>query len=272
MFCIYCGKALPKESRVCGYCGKPTVKSSGDTEWEDFSAPEEAFSAVERTEPDREPFAASPAPAPQKHLAEPEEKPIPELAPDKPFSPDLPVPEVPKEAVSPAPEIPQISSPEVVQPMAPACEEESGFSPWLPVFSEEKEEAAGSLEEVFSEEEGLLPEKEEEALSASAAQSEQEQVLHTARRDRPISTIGFFWTEFLLLIPVLNLILLFVWAFRKKTNQNRRAFARSALIWLLIALLSLLFVLIVMIVTRQSLDLNYWIQQLKDLINGIPTL
>lgn len=88
---------------------------------------------------------------------------------------------------------------------------------------------------------------------------------------RPVRTGGFFFTELLLLIPIINLILLFVWAFRKRTNLNRKAFARSLLIWILIALLLLLAGLIVMIVLQMPTDYHYWIDRLKDLVNSIPS-
>ena len=88
---------------------------------------------------------------------------------------------------------------------------------------------------------------------------------------RPVRTGGFFFTELLLLIPIINLILLFVWAFRKRTNLNRKAFARSILIWILIALLLLLAGLIVMIVLQMPMDYHYWIDRLKELVNSIPS-
>lgn len=88
---------------------------------------------------------------------------------------------------------------------------------------------------------------------------------------RPVRTGGFFFTELLLLIPIINLILLFVWAFRKRTNLNRKAFARSILIWILITLLLLLAGLIVMIVLQMPMDYHYWIDRLKDLVNSIPS-
>jgi hypothetical protein len=56
-------------------------------------------------------------------------------------------------------------------------------------------------------------------------------------KHKPISTAGFFFTQLLLLIPLLNILLLFVWAFRKRTNANRQAFARSILIWMLLFLI-----------------------------------
>jgi hypothetical protein len=90
------------------------------------------------------------------------------------------------------------------------------------------------------------------------------------KRTRPITTVGFFGTQLLLLIPLVNLLLLFIWAFRRKTNLNRRAFARSILIWLVILLVALLAVVVVLLVMKVPVDLNYWLQQLKDAVNRIP--
>lgn len=87
---------------------------------------------------------------------------------------------------------------------------------------------------------------------------------------RPVRTGGFFFTELLLLIPVINVILLFVWAFRKRTNLNRKAFARSILIWILIVLLLVLAGLVTMIVLQMPTDYHYWISRFKELVNSIP--
>lgn len=90
------------------------------------------------------------------------------------------------------------------------------------------------------------------------------------KRARPMRTAGFFGTQLLLLIPVINIILLFVWAFRRRSNFNRKAYARSILIWILIVLLLLLTGLLAMIIFRIPTDINYWIDQLKAAVNSIP--
>lgn len=56
---------------------------------------------------------------------------------------------------------------------------------------------------------------------------------------RPISTWGFVWRTLLFMIPVLGLVLMFVFAFANGINENSRSYARSALI------LTLLFAIIV---------------------------
>ncbi|MEA5050356.1 MAG: zinc ribbon domain-containing protein [Oscillospiraceae bacterium] len=56
-------------------------------------------------------------------------------------------------------------------------------------------------------------------------------------RYAPVSTFGFLLMDILLLIPVLNLILLFVWARKNSKKINRRNFARGTLIFLLLVAL-----------------------------------
>lgn len=160
---------------------------------------------------------------------------MPVLVPEAPVSPELPVPEIPGEGFPEGPDMPQPGAPEVEIPGAPTLHPEPLPQVEIPqvheavtAHGEPSEEPAAVLEEI-----PMVSIDGGEETSSNTAQSTQGGVLHTARRDRPVSTVGFFWTEFLLLIPLLNLVLLFVWAFREKTNRNRRAFARSVLIWIL---------------------------------------
>lgn len=55
-----------------------------------------------------------------------------------------------------------------------------------------------------------------------------------SQRDRPLSTSEFFAIMLLLGIPVLNLILLLLWAFGSGTNLNKRNLSRAMLIFTLI--------------------------------------
>ena len=60
----------------------------------------------------------------------------------------------------------------------------------------------------------------------------------------PLSTGNFFWMPVLIGIPLVGLILLLVWAFSKDVNVNRKNYARSVLIWILVtAILAVLAVL-----------------------------
>ncbi len=89
------------------------------------------------------------------------------------------------------------------------------------------------------------------------------------RNFKPLSTAGFFFTEFLLLIPIINILMLFIWALRSKTNANRKAFARSILIWLLIILITSFSTLIVLMSMKIPVDPFYWFEQFKYYINSI---
>ena len=52
-----------------------------------------------------------------------------------------------------------------------------------------------------------------------------------------LSTGNFFWLPVITAIPVIGIILIFVWAFSKNTNINRKHYARAVLIWLLISVI-----------------------------------
>lgn len=70
----------------------------------------------------------------------------------------------------------------------------------------------------------------------------------------------FFWTDFLLAIPVVNLILALVWGFSSDVNLNKRNYCRSKLIWILIrvALYVLAFIFILAIGGIGALTYNLY--------------
>lgn len=163
----------------------------------------------------------------------------------------------------------------------------------LPAYSAKVEEmvdlcnaAANHLKECTAEASAVEEEKPVEASQQPEQEPEQEiepneeslpaalpasrRMGGTDKRARPMRTAGFFGTQLLLLIPVINIILLFVWAFRRRSNFNRKAYARSILIWILIALLLLLAGLLAMIILRVPIDINDWIDRLKAAVNSIP--
>ncbi len=121
-----------------------------------------------------------------------------------------------------------------------------------------------------------VAEKEEPKLEEKAAETKAEGETEEAapaeedKRLKPTKTSGFFWAEFLLVIPIVNIVLLFVWAFSKKVRYGRRNFARSLLIWALIAVIVGIAGFVTMLVLKQPLDINYWVDQLKDAVNHIP--
>lgn len=56
---------------------------------------------------------------------------------------------------------------------------------------------------------------------------------------KPIKSFGFFWREIVCLIPLVNIIVLFVLAFAEGININSRSYARAKLIKYLIFILCL---------------------------------
>lgn len=52
---------------------------------------------------------------------------------------------------------------------------------------------------------------------------------------KPLSTWSFIWRKLLFMIPIANIVVLFVFAFAEGINKNSRSYARAALIGLLTA-------------------------------------
>ena len=52
---------------------------------------------------------------------------------------------------------------------------------------------------------------------------------------KPLSTWSFIWRKLLFIIPIVNIVVLFVFAFAEGINKNSRSYARAALIGLLTA-------------------------------------
>lgn len=64
-------------------------------------------------------------------------------------------------------------------------------------------------------------------------------------KEEPISTKSYVGIMFLLIIPVLNLLLLIIWACGGCRKKNKRNFARAALLWFVIgSILSILIILV----------------------------
>ncbi|MEG0751895.1 MAG: zinc ribbon domain-containing protein [Oscillospiraceae bacterium] len=62
---------------------------------------------------------------------------------------------------------------------------------------------------------------------------------------KPLGIFRFFGMLFLLGIPVLNIVMLFRWAFGWGVNKNKRDFARGALLYFLVMLALIVFTWIV---------------------------
>jgi len=76
---------------------------------------------------------------------------------------------------------------------------------------------------------------------------ENETTLQTEFHDNaPIMKVGDWLIVLLLLIiPVVNLIMLLIWAFGSDTNPNKSNYAKAALIWMLIWVVLYVFFIVV---------------------------
>lgn len=57
-----------------------------------------------------------------------------------------------------------------------------------------------------------------------------------ASKDPAISVKSWMLTMFLLAIPIVNIVLLFVWAFGRVTNPSKANYAKASLLWMAIIL------------------------------------
>ena len=68
-------------------------------------------------------------------------------------------------------------------------------------------------------------------------------------REEHVSTGGWIGINFLMLIPIVNIILLIVWAFGGSRQRSLQTWARAKLILLLISILITVAVIVILIVT-----------------------
>jgi len=65
----------------------------------------------------------------------------------------------------------------------------------------------------------------------------------------PVITLGeWMVTMLLMMIPFVNMILLFVWSFSSETNPNKANWAKSQLIWMGIVIVIYVLILVIAIV------------------------
>jgi amino acid transporter len=84
-------------------------------------------------------------------------------------------------------------------------------------------------------------------------------------KERPISTGGWFGILFLLALPVLNLLLLIIWAVGGTGRVNKKNFARAVLLWMAIGVvLSILVAVIFSVFFSES----GMIEKIKELIRN----
>ncbi len=237
MYCAKCGNTLPDDSKICGYCG--AVVADGEEIQE--TIPQEP--QQEGQENPEDPTLGDTAPVLSREQIE-----------------SIPLYSARVEEMV---DLCSAAAQQLNREEPPACGEEQGTG-------REEDRRPSQLEEEQAPRHAAQPEPTPEVVSVASAPTPSRRVVGVDKRARPMRTAGFFGTQLLLLIPVINIILLFVWAFRRRSNFNRKAYARSILIWILIFLLILLAGLIAMIILKVPMDINYWIDQLKAAVNQIP--
>ncbi|WP_211746849.1 hypothetical protein [Paenibacillus sp. Marseille-Q4541] len=67
-----------------------------------------------------------------------------------------------------------------------------------------------------------------------------------------VSVKSWMLTIFLLAIPIVNIILLFVWGFGNNTNPSKANYAKASLLWMAIVLAIYLIIFIITITTSLS--------------------
>ena len=115
----------------------------------------------------------------------------------------------------------------------------------------------------------VIEKEEPKAEEIAEEKAEEAAPVEEDKRLKPTKTSGFFWAELLLVIPIVNIILVFVWAFSKKVRYARRNFARSILIWALIGVIIAAAGVVTLLVLGQF-NINTWVDQLKTAVNSIP--
>ncbi len=71
-------------------------------------------------------------------------------------------------------------------------------------------------------------------------------------RCKVVKTSTYFWMMLAMMVPGVNLVMLLIWSFSEKINQNRRNFSRAALIWLGIGIVFSIISLIIFIISFMS--------------------
>lgn len=80
--------------------------------------------------------------------------------------------------------------------------------------------------------------------------------------EKPLSVKDYLIVFFIMLIPIVNFIMLLVWAFDKKNNTNRRNFARAGLIYMIIWYV-LGIILTVVLVVCVAMNGERWMRQIQ---------
>lgn len=102
---------------------------------------------------------------------------------------------------------------------------------------------------------GISTEKDKNAAPCESAAAVQPPV-------KPLSTWSFIWRKLLFMIPIVNIVVLFVFAFAEGINKNSRSYARAALIGLLTA--ALLFAAAAVLCYIYTDEIIGWVRSLVE--------
>lgn len=80
--------------------------------------------------------------------------------------------------------------------------------------------------------------------------------------EKPLSVKDYLIVFLIMIIPIVNIIMLLIWAFDKNGNTNRRNFARAGLIYMIICYV-LGIVLTVVVVSAVAIRGGQWMQRLQ---------
>lgn len=79
----------------------------------------------------------------------------------------------------------------------------------------------------------------------------------STRYSKPLTTANFFLIQVLFLIPILNIFFIIYWSLKNDINDNLKAYARSMLIWLIIAAIFSIFALLTLTFMRYPLSFSF---------------
>ncbi|HET8886231.1 MAG TPA: hypothetical protein VFM70_07775 [Salinimicrobium sp.] len=90
-----------------------------------------------------------------------------------------------------------------------------------------------------------------EATTTQAAPTADYNVQHN---NTPIPTSEWFWTLLITAIPIVGLIMLFVWGFGSSTNTNKSNWAKATLLWMLV--ITVLYLLLFLVIGISALGMS----------------
>ena len=85
-------------------------------------------------------------------------------------------------------------------------------------------------------------------------------VFDPREKDHQVMSVSdWFVTQLLMIIPLVNLILLIVWAVSSTGNRNRANWAKASLIWVAIGIVLYILIFVIIFATGSSMpDLSDW--------------